>query len=168
MSSTLARTISLAALLALAVPAGAHAFDRDQWRGSTSDDGGWRLDCDAPACVPGSLVTFTVKPPHAVADLATYEATLAHPAPEFARRGITVATGPVRRSVIGRFVLYRATRTLTLPDGRRQIGPMGVLVGDDLSLSLFSLSPDPAAAERNFTGVATWLARHPPKPGGQR
>ncbi|TBW38211.1 hypothetical protein EYW49_09680 [Siculibacillus lacustris] len=151
----------LAAAIALAAPAA--AFDRAQWSGERAADGFYRLWCDA--CTDGSLLAFEIEPPRTVADAAGFRARLAGQVPGFAKAGILATTGEVRRSAIGAYTLYRATRTLAFANGRKQVGPVGMLVGDEVSVEFYSLSLAPAVAERNFSDFATYLAHHAPRPG---
>jgi hypothetical protein len=139
------------------------AFDRDQWQGGTRGDGTYRLTCTMPECTTDTFLSFTLRPPNAVGSVKDYERTIAAAMPELEKRGIRAETSAATRSTIGRFTLYRAKRTLTLPDGRKQYYAAGMLVGSDLSVSLFGVAPRPEIAERNFEGLADHLARHPPK-----
>jgi hypothetical protein len=156
--------VALAAVLLLAGPA--TAFDRSQWHTDTSQPGAIRLWCEDRACSPPSFLSYSVKPPRLVADIAGYEASIA-PGPGFAENGLEVTTSKVRRSRIGRFTFYRVTRHLKRTDGFTQTGPLGLLVGDDVSISLFAMAKRPAAAERNFLDLAEELARNPPGPDGR-
>lgn len=156
------RRLALIAALVLA-PSAAHAFDRDAWTGGVQSDGTFQLTCARAGCSPDTLMTFRRRPARAVANAAAYDGLIAGAVPELRKRGITAETTPAVRSQLGRFTLYRATRTLTLPDGRRQYYVAGMLVGDDYSLSLTAVAPTSDLAAHNFDGLADYLAHHPPK-----
>lgn len=156
----LALVVAVAVLVA---PTAVGAFDRDAWTGGVQDDGTYRLTCARGGCSDDTFMTFRRRPAHAIADAAAYDRSIAGAVPELRKRGITAETTPAVRSQVARFVLYRATRTLTLPDGRRQYYVAGMLVGDDYSLSLMAVAPAAGLAARNFDGLADYLAHHPPK-----
>lgn len=156
------RRLAVASALVLA-PIAALAFDPDAWTGGVRDDGTYTLTCAHEGCTVDTFMTYRRRPPRAIASAADYDRLIAGALPELSRRGITAETRPAVRSKSGRFVLYRATRTLALPDGRRQYYVAGMLVGDELSISLMAVAPDPALAARNFDGLADHLAHHTPK-----
>lgn len=156
---------ALALALALtATPAAAQSFDPDRWTGGTTGDGTYRLTCrPASACTADTFLSFTPKPPRAVTNAEAYERLIAGALPELKKRGIAAETTPATRATLGRFTLYRATRTLTLPDGRKQYYVAGMLVGDEQSVSLFAVAPRADLAAENFAAFSRWLADHPPE-----
>lgn len=146
-------------VLVLATSGGAAAIEEPNWKRDARSTGTVFHICRTNACSLGSMVSCHIKAPHAVRDLAAFEAAERRMVEQLKKLGANIEQKPATATPMGETVLYRSERTVRTEKAPTEFYVQGLLAGPTFSLSLVSSSPDAEAAARNFAEMVAGALR---------